>query len=24
MLDGMPAVWAQTFTRLGTHLKPDS
>jgi uncharacterized protein YndB with AHSA1/START domain len=24
MLEGMPAVWAQTFTRLGTHLKPDS
>lgn len=24
MLEGMPAVWAQTFARLGTHLKPDS
>jgi uncharacterized protein YndB with AHSA1/START domain len=24
MLEAMPAVWAQTFTRLGTHLEPDS
>ena len=24
MLDGMEAVWAQTFTRLDTHVKPAS
>lgn len=24
MLDGVPEVWAQTFTRLGSHLEPDS